>query len=59
MTACQGPLEEKPSLAKMIYGLIKEQARMVENLPTSALDDLTYYGCKPFDVVEVICFHCR
>jgi hypothetical protein len=53
------PLKENPSLAEMIYGLIKEQARMIGNLPTSSSDDLIYCGFAPFDVVEVICFSCR
>jgi len=53
------PLEEKPSLAETIYGLIKEQARVIGNLPTSSLDDLIYYGFRPFDVIETVCFTCR
>jgi hypothetical protein len=53
------PLKENPSLAEMIYGLIKEQARMIGNLPTSSSDDLIYCGFAPFNVVEVICFSCR
>ena len=53
------PLKENPSLAEMIYGLIKEQARMISNLPTSSSDDLIYCGFAPFDVVKVICFSCR
>ena len=62
----KGPLEEKLSLAEMIYGLIKEQGRMIGSLPTSPLDDrakvapryvhLIYYGVRPFDVVQTICF---
>jgi len=55
----KGPLEGSPSLAEMIYGLIKKQARMIENLPTSNLDGLIYYGLRPFDLVETICFSCR
>ena len=55
----KGPLKENPSLAEMIYGLIKEQAKMIGNLPTSSTDDLIYCGFTPFDVVEVICFGCR
>jgi hypothetical protein len=30
-TIINGPLGENPSLAEMICGLIKEQARMIEN----------------------------
>src|SRR5271170_1618597 len=58
-TIANGPLRESPSLAEMICGLIKEQARMIENLPTSTLDDLFYYGCRPSDVVETTCHTCR
>ena len=34
-TTAKGLLEEKLSLAEMIYGLIKEQVRIIRNLPTS------------------------
>ena len=54
-TIINGPLEEHPSLAEIIWGLIKEQARMIENLPTTLLDDFCYYGVRPFEVVEAIC----
>jgi hypothetical protein len=50
---------ENPSLTEMICGLVKEQARMIEDLPTTPLDDLFYYGFRPFDVVEAICYNCR
>jgi hypothetical protein len=55
----KGPLEGNPSLEEMIYGLIKKQARLIENLPTSNVDDLIYYGLRPFDLVETICISCR
>jgi hypothetical protein len=55
----KGPLEGNPSLAKMIYSLIKTQARMIENLPTSNLDSLIYYRLRLFDLVETICFNYR
>lgn len=55
----KGPLEGSPSLAEIIYSLIKKQARMIENLPTSNLDSLIYYGLRLFDLVETICFSCR
>jgi len=32
---------------------------MIENLPTSNLDGLIYYGLRPFDLVETICFNSR
>jgi hypothetical protein len=54
-----GPLKENPSLAEMICALIKEQTKMIENLPTSTVDDLFYYGFEPFDVVETMCYKCR
>lgn len=52
-------LKENPSLTEMIHGLMKEQARMIGNLPTSSSDDLIYRGFAPFDVVEVICLSWR
>ena len=58
-TITKSPLEENPSLAKMVYGLIKEEVRMIKNLPITSLDDLFYYGVRPFDVVEVMCEGCR
>ena len=32
---------------------------MIENLPITPLDDLFYYGFRPFDVVEAMCYNCR
>jgi hypothetical protein len=57
--SAKGPLEENPSLAEMICGLIKEQATMIGNLPTTPFGDLIYYGFRPFDRVETICLSCR
>jgi hypothetical protein len=53
------PVEGNLSFAEMIYGLIKRQARIIENLLTSPIDDLIYYRLRPFDLVETICFNCR
>ncbi|PMD48011.1 hypothetical protein L207DRAFT_505117 [Hyaloscypha variabilis F] len=55
----EGPPGENLSLAEMIYGLIKMQARMIEKLPISSLDDLIYYRLRPFDVIGAICYNCR
>lgn len=55
----EGHLGENLSLAEMIYGLIKMQARMIEKLPISSLDDLIYYRLRPFDVIGAICYNCR
>lgn len=55
----KGSLEGNLPLAEMIYGLIKKQARMTEKLPKSTVDNLIYYGFRPFDVVEAICFTYR
>ncbi len=51
----KSPTGGNPSLQEMMYGLIKKQARLIENLPTSDIDDPIYYKPRPFDVVETIC----
>jgi len=53
------PLEEKPSLTKIICGLMKEQAGMIKNRPTSRLDDLIHYEFSLFNVTKVIYLNCR
>ena len=53
------PPEGNPSLAEMIYGLIRKQARTIENLRISTDDDLVYYGLISFNLAETICLNFR
>ena len=53
------PPEGNPSLAEMIYGLIRKQARTIENLRISTDNDLVYYGLRSFNLAEAICLNCR
>jgi len=46
-------LEGNPSLAEMIYSLIKNQTKIVQDLPISKVDDLIYYRFKPSDLLKL------